>query len=168
MRLQPLHLPFPTAPQSTPGPLRNPLGPGNHRLGRRPGKLPRRARSLVPPGLRPCSGLRLTPLSQQLSDRAPSRGHALPKAQPGRVLACCSPAVAEGHLGSPSRCEVRVGRGLLPGWSPDGSLLPLGHEVRLLLLIVVLLRLPAPQQQLQVRVGARPLRGLRATVPSGV
>lgn len=51
---------------------------------------------------------------------------------------------------------------LLPHW----SLLPLGHEI--LLFTVVLLLLAALEQQLQVGAGAQALPGLRATITSGM
>lgn len=61
---------------------------------------------------------------------------------------------------------LRLGSGLLLSWCPGWSLLPLGHKV--LLLVVLLVRLAGPEQELQVGVGAQPFQGLRGAITSGV
>lgn len=60
---------------------------------------------------------------------------------------------------------LRLGSGLLLSWCPGWSLLPLGHKV--LLLVVLLVRLAGPEQELQVGVGAQPFQGLRGAITWG-
>lgn len=111
MRLQPLLLPFPSAPQSKPRAPRNPLCPESTTLAARAWQaaedrpFPRPAGPPARP--RPCSGPTRTPQCPQLPKRAPPGGRALPKARPGRGLARCSPAAAKGPLGPRAavRCE---------------------------------------------------------------
>lgn len=81
------------------------------------------------------------------------------------LLAPCSQLRGGASRGPELPSRVRLGAACLqaaPGW----SLLPLGQEV-LLRIGVAFLRLAAPQQQLQVRVGAQLLQGFRA-ITSGV